>query len=221
MALAKNPAMKILLEAPRLDLEDSETSGRTFDDEHDDNDDEHDDDSSMKEILQEYLSQQKKQTDEAVRAALDEVSVPARRPKLYRTPTPDPDGLYLAIRNAPRRARKKRTNIAQEEQANEDFTPNQAHTAQVVVVVVEEDDDDNGDLPVPLCRNKSFEGIMGDYVRNAVPKKVPPRRREEMVYDREPGATVGTSRSFDEQDFLQALGMTKEAARRGARRPGR
>ena len=52
---------------------------------------------------------------------------------------------------------------------------------------------------------------MGNYVDNAKPKRVPTRRMEETVVDHERGVTVGASRSFDAQDFLQVLSlMTNE-----------
>lgn len=219
-ALAKKPTMKILLETPNLDLEDSETTSRSFNDDdaeadaHAEDDQDEDDDSSMTEILQGYLAQKAVANSSVVdQERLDAVSVPARRPKLYRTPTPDPDGLYMAIRNAPRRARKKRTNVVQQAEENEGPKPEQEADKTL-------SHNDDNDLPVPLCRNKSFEGIMGEYVRNAVPKRAPPPRQNEKVMVQRPaGASLGASRSFDEQDFLQALGADTE--RRGGRRPGR
>ena len=64
---------------------------------------------------------------------------------------------------------------------------------------------------------------MKDFMANAAPKRAAPRRAEEeqddvAVFEPSRG-TLGASRSFDANDFAQALG--RQPVRRGGRRPQR
>ena len=155
------------------------------------------------------------------------VCVPARRPQLYRTPTPDTDDWYaLAVmeeslyRQSPRRRQRRR------------YRQCHPHHVQATIVLqkwarqiilcrnendnakhseVEKQEEQEQDLPC-LCRNKSFEGIMGNFVQTAQPKRVRRRRREEeepeaLLLPNRTTGTVGSSRSFDENDFAAALGI--------------
>lgn len=199
--------LKSLAEAPDLDADNDFTSSSTQDDE----------DASIKEILEAYLAKKAadKEGEEEPTRKPSAVCIPARRAKLFRTPTPDPDGLYMEIRRNPRRYRR--------------ITPQQVAAATRLQGAVRDwlardskrapatktDSDDN---LRHLCRNKSFEGLMGNFMKKATPKRAAPRRTEEVIMEPMRG-TLGASRSFDQNDFAQALGQP--AVRRGGRRPQR
>ena len=200
-----------------------------------------DDDCSIKEILEAYLS---KLANEEKRHAstsndLDQTRIPARRPKLFRTPTPDPDGLYLEIRKAPRRYRKCRPEQVQAVRVLQGAVRGWLAQRQTKEAAAdprnnnnnnEEEEQEEEDTLRFLCRNKSFEGIMGDFLKKATPKRAVARHDEEVKELVLPQrGTLGASRSFDQHDFAQLLGTDMPAAdsteqpprRRGGRRPGR
>lgn len=222
-------SLKCLLEVPDLDGDDDDNNQDLTSVTHDE-----DDDVSIKEILEAYLASQKAavgpvsdtdNNDESfpVRKP-SSVGIPAQRPKLYRTPTPDPDGLYLEIRKSPRRYRKcsaeQRQAISIIQGAIRDWLTRR-HRQDVKREETSSDDGDESsddNLRFVLCRNKSFEGIMGEFLKRATPKKSVPRRQEESPMEPNRG-TVGASKSFDEHDFAQALGISD--VRRGGRRPRR
>ena len=201
-----NVGLKSLAEAPDLDADNDFSSSSTQDDE----------DASIKEILEAYLA--KKATEEEEEEPTRKpsaVRIPARRPKLFRTPTPDPDGLYMEIRRNPRRYRRTTPQqvaaATRLQGAVRDWLARESKRA----LPTKTDSDDN---LRHLCRNKSFEGIMENFMKTAAPKRAAPRRTEEVVMEPMRG-TLGASRSFDQNDFAQALGQS--AVRRGGRRPQR
>ena len=88
------------------------------------------------------------------------------------------------------------------------------------------DDGDDDFFAPSLCRQKSFEGLMGGFLKKAAPKKVvrkqEPEPEDTMNNEPERG-TLGRSKSMEENDLRQYAAATQGGEEphrpRGGRRP--
>ena len=87
-------------------------------------------------------------------------------------------------------------------------------TQQEAQIEVEKPDRQSRQNPdFPLCREKSFEGLLGSFMKTAAPKKAALRRKEENETNAPPERrSVGRTKSFE--GMLQP-----QTSFRGGRRP--
>lgn len=68
----------------------------------------------------------------------------------------------------------------------------------------------------PLCREKSFEGLLGDFMKSAAPKKAGLRRKEEYV---KPNSAPPERRCVGRTKSFEGCLQPQQSFLRGGRRP--